>query len=377
MNNSKTYTLDELCNLKYIELGRGNVISKKDLMKSKGNYPVYSSSSKNDGKFGEYGKFMFDEELISWSVDGGGNFFYRKKHKFSITNVSGFLRILRKDLIDYKFLYYQLKLLHSKLKFDWVQKAHPSIITKKYKKIIIPNLKTQKDISQKISNKYKLINKLADDLRINLVEIEKISEQNIMSRFKKLDNYKSLSDNCSIIGGGTPSKKKKNYYSGSIPWATVRDMKSEFLSKTTFKISSEGLKNSSSNLIKKNNVILSTRVGLGKVCYILQDTAINQDLKGIIPKKPDYLIPMYLFYFFKSISKKIIKAGRGATVHGVKLPFLNSLKLPIPKPDIQKKLVSEINMSERKILEIKDLIKDNLNNINALGIKYINNEFNL
>ena len=79
--------LDELVQLGDIELGRGNVISKIDIRENEGLYPIYSSSSKNIGMMGRYGKFMFDEELLSWSVDGGGTFFYRPKHKFSITNV--------------------------------------------------------------------------------------------------------------------------------------------------------------------------------------------------------------------------------------------------------------------------------------------------
>jgi len=39
---------------------------------------------------------MFDEALVTWSVDGGGKFFYRPKSKYSITNVSGFLRVTAK-----------------------------------------------------------------------------------------------------------------------------------------------------------------------------------------------------------------------------------------------------------------------------------------
>jgi len=76
-----------------IELKRGNVISEKDIKENPGSYPVYSSSAQNNGLFGYYGKYMFDEELITWSVDGGGYFFYRPKHKFSVTNVVGIFKV--------------------------------------------------------------------------------------------------------------------------------------------------------------------------------------------------------------------------------------------------------------------------------------------
>ena len=123
--------LDEYVRTGQVELGRGNIISKLDIETCPGPYPIYSSSAHGDGKFGEYGKFMFDEELISWSVDGGGNFFYRPKHQFSVTNVSGFLRIKAKDL-GYRFLYYSLALQHRDISFDYTTKAHPSVIRKLY-----------------------------------------------------------------------------------------------------------------------------------------------------------------------------------------------------------------------------------------------------
>ena len=59
--------LDELVQLGDIELGRGNVISKIDIRANEGLYPIYSSSSKNNGMMGRYSKFMFDEELVTWS----------------------------------------------------------------------------------------------------------------------------------------------------------------------------------------------------------------------------------------------------------------------------------------------------------------------
>lgn len=89
---------------------------------------------------------MFDEELITWSVDGGGSLFHRPRHKFSVTNVGGILRILDTKVLDYKFLYYVLSLRHSKIQFDWVKKAHPSVIRELYRDIPIPSLTEQRRI---------------------------------------------------------------------------------------------------------------------------------------------------------------------------------------------------------------------------------------
>jgi type I restriction enzyme S subunit len=129
-----------------IEMGRGNIISKKDILANPGDNPIYSSSVKNNGLFGCYGNFMFDEELITWSIDGGGNFFLRKKHKFSVTNVCGFMKVARKA-INCGFLAAQLQERQSKLKFDYQFKAHPSVIRKIYN-VVIPSIKEQKNIAE-------------------------------------------------------------------------------------------------------------------------------------------------------------------------------------------------------------------------------------
>lgn len=144
-----SYLLEELEELRWVELGRGNVISKKDIADIPGDYPIYSSSIKNNGLMGKYGEYMFDEELISWSVDGGGNFFYRPKHKFSVTNVSGYMR-LNPEKLNYQFIAAQLELHHSRLEFDYQSKAHPSVIRKAYI-LTIPSLDEQTKIAAVLS----------------------------------------------------------------------------------------------------------------------------------------------------------------------------------------------------------------------------------
>ena len=133
-----------------LKLSRGKVISNKDIKKNPGDYPIYSSSVKNSGLFGRYGDYMFNEELITWSVDGGGDFFYRHKHKFSVTNVSGFMRV-DTSKIDYRFLAAELEVLHGRLVFDYQMKAHPSVIRKAYV-LAIPSLLEQQAIATVLSD---------------------------------------------------------------------------------------------------------------------------------------------------------------------------------------------------------------------------------
>lgn len=164
----EVYSIEELERLGWLTLGRGKVISKKDMKQHPGHYPIYSSSVKNSGLMGRYGDYMFDEELISWSVDGGGNFFYRPKHKFSVTNVSGYMR-LSPSKLNYKFMASQLALHHTRLEFDYQSKAHPSVIRKLYK-ISVPDIFEQRKIASVLMD--------ADDKIENLKrKIEKLTQE--------------------------------------------------------------------------------------------------------------------------------------------------------------------------------------------------------
>lgn len=147
MSDKKTKKMIEYEEDKIITLGRGKVISKTDIENKENKYPIYSSSIQNNGLFGKYDDYMFDEELITWSIDGGGNFFYRDKHKFSITNVSGYIRVNNHNEINVKFFELELSFLHKRMKFDYSTKAHPSVIRNLYK-LYFPSIKEQRQIGE-------------------------------------------------------------------------------------------------------------------------------------------------------------------------------------------------------------------------------------
>lgn len=165
-------TIEELVKIKKIFLTRWNVISKIDINKYPWRYPIYSSSIKNNWVFWYYWKYMFNEELISWSVDWWWNFFYRNKHKFSITNVSWILKILDKNYLDYKYLYYLLSFQHFNYVFDYTIKAHPSVISKMY---TVPKISLQEQ------------EKIAEILSTIDETIEKTD--NLIEKYKKIKTW--------------------------------------------------------------------------------------------------------------------------------------------------------------------------------------------
>ncbi len=79
---------------------------------------------------------------------------------------------------------------------------------------------------------------------------------------------------------------------------------------------------------------------LGEVCLLGQDTAVNQDLRGIVPRDTGTLSVRFLFWWLKTMTDVIIAEGTGATVQGVKLPFVKSLHIPVPPLSEQRRIVA-------------------------------------
>lgn len=184
-----------------------------------------------------------------------------------------------------------------------------------------------------------------------------------------------LGEVCEVIGGGTPSKANDEFYGGDILWATVRDMKGEIITDTEHKITKDAVQNSSTNIIPKGNVIIATRVGLGKICLIKYETAINQDLRGIVPVKSEKLSVDFLYRWFQSIAYKIVEAGTGATVQGVKLPFVKSLPIPLPSLEEQKRIVAILDEAFASIAKAKESAEKNLKNANDIFESYLQSVF--
>lgn len=137
---------------------------------------------------------------------------------------------------------------------------------------------------------------------------------------------------CDFIGGGTPSKSNTDFWNGSLSWASIKDIKGDYLFETKDFITEVGLKNSSANLALPDEIILATRINPGRPIISRIKTAINQDLKVVKPKiKVDI---KYLFFTFKNSEKHILKVSSGTTVLGINLNNLKSMSIflaPLPE----------------------------------------------
>ena len=156
----------------------------------------------------------------------------------------------------------------------------------------------------------------------------------------------SLGELVDIKGGGTPDKNNSEYWNGDIPWASVKDFKKNTLDSTLDSITLLGVRNSATNVIPAGNIIVPTRMALGKVAINTIDLAINQDLKALFIKNNNVVDRDYLFRWLESQSSLIESEGKGATVKGITLPFLKGLNVPIPPLNEQKRIAAILDKAD-------------------------------
>jgi type I restriction enzyme, S subunit len=152
--------------------------------------------------------------------------------------------------------------------------------------------------------------------------------------------WKKLGEILNFTGGGTPDKSNKSFWNGAIPWASVKDIKEKYLTRTQDFISEHGLNSSSSQLALPGELILITRISPGKTSISKIKAAINQDLKIVKPKIQ--VDTLFTHYLFETIEKEIIKKSSGTTVLGIRLEILKDIDIPLPPLPVQHAIVTKI-----------------------------------
>ena len=141
----------------------------------------------------------------------------------------------------------------------------------------------------------------------------------------------------SIISGGTPSKRNADFWNGEIPWASVKDLgKSKYIHATQDYITSEGLE-AGSKLVDKGDILICTRMGLGKIGVAQVPIAINQDLKGV------KLSSQIELEFFLNTYSRIKIEGTGTTVAGITQDQLLGYVITLPPLTEQQRIVDKVD----------------------------------
>ena len=170
-----------------------------------------------------------------------------------------------------------------------------------------------------------------------------------------------IEDCADVIGGGTPSTNKKEYWDGDISWITPKDLSNyndRYISKGKRNISENGLKYSSARLLPENSILLTTRAPIGYLAISKKELSTNQGFKNLIMKNGN--IPEFFYYLLKNNKQKLLQYASGTTFMELNSTNLKSIEFYIPEVKEQKRIASilsalddkiELNNKTNKILE--------------------------
>lgn len=337
-NGVKYFLLEQLENENIITLGRGNVISKTEIKEKPGEYPVYSSSSIGDGEIGRYGKYMFDDERITWSIDGGGKFFYRNNLKYSVTNVSGWLKVNKEEVIITKYLYYFLINEWKNKTYNYTHKAHPSVIRKEYR-IAVPPLEVQREIVC-ILDKFVNYNELLDsEFKKRKKQLEFVMQEEL--KVKNFNKFCTIGELCKIEKGKTPLQKA---VSGKYPLvATTENLQSS--DKYQFDCEAVCMPLISS---RGHGVASITRI-----FYQQGKFALGNILCAIIPKNNKIKAEFLRHYLYYNKDFLLVPLMTGGANVSLTIDSLKNVKVPVTSLENQNRIIKKIN-TLYKILDKKN-----------------------
>ena len=174
-----------------------------------------------------------------------------------------------------------------------------------------------------------------------------------------------LGEVATLVGGGTPSTKNKDYWdNGTIKWLSAKHIDSDNQVSGYETITELAVKKSSTRVIPKGSIVFVTRVSVGKVAILRDDYAVNQDLTGIVLKSKN-MDSKFLFYYLLTHSKHIADKAQGLGVKGVTKKEFGAHKIPLPPLKVQLRIVGEIEAEQETVDGCKALIATKENKINA------------
>lgn len=159
--------------------------------------------------------------------------------------------------------------------------------------------------------------------------------------------------------GGTPSRKKKEYYNGNIPWIKTGELNNGYIFNSEEKITELGLKNSSAKLYPINTVIIAMYgATIGKVGILSIEATTNQACACAIVYKN--ILFKYVFHYLIYQKEAFINKSKGGAQPNLSQEIIKKHEIPLPPIKEQQRIVNRIESLFAKLDRAKELIENTL-----------------
>lgn len=238
--------------------------------------------------------------------------------------------------------------------------------------IIVPSIEEQ----QRIADELDKVNGLIEKRQKQLEKLDLLIKSRFVEMFGDTENniYKqsTFGEEFIVASGGTPSTQNSEYWdNGEISWIGSNLCQNIILQENDGKfITESGLKHSSAKVFDKNTILIAL-VGatIGKVALLKFQTAINQNIAGIVIKDSKMFSPYYVFYSAMALYPLFMKLG-GDKFKMANLSFIRQLPIMVPPIELQNQFADFVEKVEQNKSKIKNSLDKLITLKKALMQKY-------
>ena len=161
-----------------------------------------------------------------------------------------------------------------------------------------------------------------------------------------------------VLTGGTPSRRRSDYWGGGIPWMSSGEIHQRHVTHTRETITDAGLAGSNARWISKGAVMIALN-GQGRtrgtVAILSARMTCNQSLAAIVPRH-DVLAPEYLFHYLSAAYNRIRRLTGDGGRNGLNLAHLRSIEVMYPSLREQHKIVAILSSVDDAIEKTQAVI---------------------
>ncbi len=273
----------------------------------------------------------------------------------------------KNEVLDQDFLYFELLLneksiasLGSGSTFHAINKSQLADL-----EFDLPSLPEQKAIARvlttvqdAIAEQENLIAKLKELKRSMMQHLFTHGTQGEVTKMTEIGEIpeswaiEKLGDICETSSGGTPSRTKKEYYSGHILWVKSGEMNDGYISDSEEKITREAVENSSAKLFESGTLLIAMYgATAGKTAIISREATTNQAVCGIFKNsRVDLEFIRYALILRRGF---LLDQRHGGAQPNLSQTSIRNLYIPLPKIEEQEKISNSLIAIEKKIVSTR------------------------
>ena len=169
----------------------------------------------------------------------------------------------------------------------------------------------------------------------------------------------TVGSSCKITSGGTPSKAVPSYWTGSIPWVSAKDLKTDRIYDSELHISQEAVESSATKIAPVGSLLILVRgMGLANgipIGEVMSPVAFNQDIRAIHP--PAEVLPRYLLLSLRArLSNFREPSVLSCAAHGtlkIDADKLAQIEYSVPSLSEQRRTIEALDSALASIAEAK------------------------